>query len=208
MLVGPALGGTGQRLRRPVASHPQRGRVQAQPGGALSLRRQSSAGLRAGNRAVLREHHPRRSQRAGSAGRRLHVPERAAGQALRDSRRIRRTIPAGPAAAGQRPSRAAGAGLDSDGHLARQPDVAGDSRQMDPREYFRRAAAVAACERARPEGRTGPVEDSADAGADGAAPRQSWLRELPCADGRAGVRARELRRDRRVARPRCRGRAD
>ena len=89
------------------------------------------------------------------------------------------------------------------GTSRREPDLSGDPREMDPGEYFRRAAATAACERARAEGREGPGEGPADARADGATPGQSRLRELPCADGRVGVRAREFRRDRRVARHRC-----
>ena len=45
-----------------------------------------------------------------------------------------------------------------------------------------------------------PREGAADARADGAAPGQSRLRELPRADGPVGVRARKFRRDRRVER--------
>ena len=45
----------------------------------------------------------------------------------------------------QRASRAAGAGLDSDRYLACEPDLSGDPREMDPGEYFRHAAAAAAC---------------------------------------------------------------
>ena len=45
-----------------------------------------------------------------------------------------------------------------------------------------------------------PREGAADARADGGAPRQSRVRGLPRADGPAGVRARELRCDRRVER--------
>ena len=46
------------------------------------------------DRALLREHRPRGSQRARSAARRLHVPERAAGAALRHSEREGQPLPA------------------------------------------------------------------------------------------------------------------
>ena len=153
---------------------------------------------------VLRQHHPRESQRARPAGRRLHVPQRASGQALRDSGRVRRTIQAGVASGRQRAPRAVGTGLDSDGYLAREPDLSGDPRQMDPREYFRHAAAAAAAERARAEGRRqdrGKILPMREQMAQHRA--NPCLRELPCADGPVGVRARKFRRDRRVARHRC-----
>ena len=53
-----AVGGTGEQLRRPVASDPQCLRIQAQSGTALSLRRQSASSLRERDRVVLRQHHP------------------------------------------------------------------------------------------------------------------------------------------------------
>ena len=65
-------------------------------------------------------------------------------------------------------ARAAGAGLDSDGYLACESDFSGDPRQMDSGEYFRHAAAAAASERARAQGRTRPAKGAADARADGA----------------------------------------
>src|SRR5204863_7420316 len=82
-------------------------------------------------------------------------------------------------------------------------DFTDDPREMDPGEYFRHAALIAATERARAEGREEPGEGPSDARADGATPGQSRLRELPCPDGRVGIRAREFRRDRRVERHRC-----
>ena len=99
-----------------------------------------------------------------------------------------------PLAARQPAPRAARPGLDSDGDVVSESDVAGHPRQMDSREHFRRAAATAAAERARAEGRARPAEGAADARADGRAPRESGVRGLPRADGPAGLRARELRR--------------
>ena len=57
-----------------------------------------------------------------------------------------------------------------------ESDLAGHSRKVDPGEYFRRAAAAAAAQRAGAQGGPGPAEGAADARADGAAPRQSGLR--------------------------------
>ena len=47
------------------------------------------AGIQAGDRALRREHAARRSQRVGSAARRLHVRQRAARAPLQDSRHLR-----------------------------------------------------------------------------------------------------------------------
>ena len=84
---------------------------------------------------------------------------------------------------GQRAGRPAAAGEHPDGDVVRDAHVAGDPRQVDPREPPRHAAAAAAAERAGAEGQHGrrrrcPVRERL-----AAAPRQRRLRELPQADG-------------------------
>ena len=110
---------------------------------------------------------------------------------LTDERSLR------PARPGERPHR----------DLVRRPDLGGAARQMDPREPARRAAAAAAAQRAAAQGKQAGREAGGAPRADGAAPQQPGLRELPLADGSARLRARALRRDRPLARDRRR-RAD
>ena len=57
------------------------------------LRRPAAAGDAARSRAAVRQHRPRGSQRRRSADRRLHVRQRAAGQALRHPARLRQPVP-------------------------------------------------------------------------------------------------------------------
>ena len=90
----------------------------------------------------------------------------------------------------------------------------GASRQVDPREHRRNAAAAAAAERAAAEGHGRRGASALDAGAHGAASRQSRLRRLPSADGSGRPLDGELRRHRPMADPhgvgqrrRCLGRA-
>ena len=59
---------------------------------------------------------------------------------------------------GQRARRAASPGQHSDGDLLRHAHLAGDPRQVDPREHPRHAAAAAAAERAGAEGQHGRGE--------------------------------------------------
>ena len=68
-------------------------RSSAGQGGVPRLRRQPSAVVPARDRAALRQHHARGSQRRRSAHRGLHVRQRAAGPALRDPRRLRQPFP-------------------------------------------------------------------------------------------------------------------
>ncbi len=88
----------------------------------------------------------------------------------------------------------------SDAHLA------GTSRQVDSREPAGHAAAAAAAQRTRAEGSGTGRQDSLGARADGGAPQESALRDVPRGDGPARIRARKLRRRRRMADER-RGRA-
>ena len=78
-------------------------------------------------------------------------------------------------------------------------------RQVDPRQPARHAAAAAAARRAGAARAIGPGAADDDARADGAAPGEPAVRQLPQGDGPARLRARELRRGRRVARTRRAG---
>ena len=79
---------TGQWLSVRVAEDQRAGREPV-PG----LRRQPARRLPARDRAVLRQHRPRGSQRPRSADGELHVRQRAAGEALRHSEHLRPAVP-------------------------------------------------------------------------------------------------------------------
>ena len=79
--------------------------------------------------------------------------------------------------------RAARSGQHPDGHLVRQPDLAGAARQVDARKHSRDAAAAAAAERAAAREQRRARKGAVDARADGRSIAQSGLRELPSADG-------------------------
>ena len=198
---GSAFAGAGGQFRRPVASHPQCGRAPAESGNAVPLRRQPAQGVRAARRSCSSKASSARiaasstcwmpTTRFSTSG----WPSTTAFRACSASDFRRVSLPPDSPRRGL-----LGQGLDSDGDVLSESDVAGHPREVDPGEHFRRAAATAAAERARAEGRARPAEGAADARAAGRAPRQSRVRGLPCADGPVGVRARELRRDRRVER--------
>ena len=133
----------------------------------------------------------------------LHLRERSAGAPLRLPRRLGQRVPPRrvsrrhaprPARAGQRP------GAD----LARQPHVAGAARQVGDGSADGHAAAAAAARRAdarrdrRREGR----QDADDARADGDAPGEPDVHVVPSLHGSDRPGARQLRRDRQVARAR------
>ena len=100
---------------------------------------------------------------------------------------------------GQRARRAAAPGQHPDGDVVRDAHLAGDSRQVDPRQHARRASAAAAAGRAGAEGQHASDGKPLDARAAGRASRQSGLRRLPQADGSGRLLARELRRGRPLA---------
>ena len=134
-----------------------------------------------------------RPKRDRPADRQLHVHERAAGAALRDSQRLRQPLPQGHVS--RRPAgRAARPRQHAHGDLVSEPDLAGGARQVAAREPAGSAAAAAAAQR------SGPARERRGRGSDdgarpaGAAPAEPGVRQLPRADGSARVRARELRR--------------
>ena len=124
--------------------------------------------------------------------------ERAAGAALWHSLRSRRAH--APRDADRlEPVRAVGQGRCAAGHVLREPHGAGDPRRVDPGEPARHAAGGAAAGRRGVPGKQGRREGAVGARHHGAAPRQAVVQRLSRRDGSARVRARELRRGRRVA---------
>ena len=74
--------------------HPQPAQRDARQERLPKFRPHAAAGIRARVGAVRRQHHPREAQRSGIADGRLHVRERAAGAALRNSQHLRQPLPA------------------------------------------------------------------------------------------------------------------
>ena len=123
--------------------------------------------------AVPRQHPPREPQRARTADGELHLPERAAGEALRHSERHGELLPARDASRGQPARRAARSGQHPDDDLVLDAHVAGAARQVGAREPARRAAAAAAAGRSGAEdGGQSAGQDADDARGDDAAPRR------------------------------------
>ena len=161
------------------------------------LRRQPASGLPARDRAAVRERHARGPLGARSARLGLHVRERAAGQALRHPERLRSGLP--PRAGAQRRApRPARPRQPAAGHLQPEPHVAGDARQVDPREPARHAGAAAAGRRAAARGEA-DRDREVRARAHRAAPRQPGVRRLPQDHGPHRPGAGELRRHRPLA---------
>ena len=77
------------------------------------------------------------------------------------------------------PQRAARAGQHPDRDVACRPHVAGGARQVDSRQPAGHAAAAAAAQRAAAQGERRRRQDADDARADGGAPREPGLRQLP-----------------------------
>ena len=117
------------------------------------LRRQLAAGDAARDGALVRARHARGPQRQRAADGRLHVRQRAIGEALRHTERLRQPLPSS-ARRRRRAPRAAGPREHLDGHVVPEPHVAGAARQVGARERARRAAAAAAAGRARRSRRT------------------------------------------------------
>ena len=201
MLADPRADVARRQLRRPVAVPAQSRRARAGRAGCSRLRRQPAAGVPRETELFFESIIRERPQRARPADGRLHVPQRAPGQALRHPGRLRHAVPARDAAGRQRARRAARTGQHSDRDVVRQPDVAGAARQVGAREHPRHAAAAAAAECAAAEGsqkRAITCRTMRERMA--RAPRESGLRGVPHADGSARVGAGELRRDRPLAR--------
>ena len=85
--------GARRQLRGPVAVPAQPEEPAAELARVPRLRRQPAAGVPARDRAVLREHHARGPQRPRPDDGRLHVPQRAAREALRRAEHLRQPLP-------------------------------------------------------------------------------------------------------------------
>ena len=195
-----------ERLPGPVAADSQPRHDGAGPVAVPRLRRHAPRGDGSRDRAVLREPGARRPQRARPPARRLHLPERQAGRPLRHPRRVRQPLPPHPGP-GRLAAGAAGARQRPHGDLLRRPHVGRAQGQVGARDAARLAAAAAARERAAAAGERRAEQADVAARADGAAPFEPRLRELPREPRSAGLRARELRRHRPLARGR-RGRGN
>ena len=136
------------------------------------LRRQPSAGVPARDRAVLRQHHSRRSQRPRLADGGLQLPQRAA----RDTTGFRPSKAATSAAWGSRsrdPPGPAWPGEHAAAHVTCRSHGTGRARQMGARESARCAAAAT--------GRQLPPLDEQDAGLSLRARMESHRRSPSCA---------------------------
>ena len=194
-----ACGALDERLPRAVAADAQPGDHPAGPAAVPRLRQHPARRVDQGNRAVLREPGTRGPQRARPVARGLHVPERPPCRALRGRGCVRQPF---PARSGDRSGAAGAAGPRerADGDLLRGPDLGGAQGQVGARDAARRTAAAAAGQRAAAAGKRRTERAGVAAGADGAAPLESGVRELPRHHGSVGLRAGELRRDREMAR--------
>ena len=155
----------------PMAVSAESQRHSARPADLSRFRRQPAAGISARDRAVRRQHHARRPQRARSHQRRLHFRQRAPRPALRHSECLRRSVPQGadPQSGAPRP---AGTRQRADGLVLPEPHFAGAARQMGADEYSGHAAAASSAECSAAEGN----RLRHHAAADGRASRQPGLR--------------------------------
>ncbi len=152
---GLALAGARHQLRLAVAAPAQSRRDHAGHASVPGLRRQPPAGVSPRNRALLRKHPARGSERARSAARELHVRQRAAGEALRHPACLWQPLPAHYARRGQLARRTASPGKHPDGHVVCDEDLAGPARQVGPRQSSWRPSPASAARRAGAEGQHG-----------------------------------------------------
>ena len=83
------------QFRRPVAGPAEAGARHAAAGRVSGFRREPAPGDAQGDRALRRQRAARRSERARSRGRELHVPQRASRAPLRDSQPLWQRLPGG-----------------------------------------------------------------------------------------------------------------
>ena len=204
MLADPRSKRAGGQLRRAVAVRPQpaerRARTQEFPNFDDNLRQAFRRETELFFESIIR----RGSQRPRPADRRLHVRQRAAGAALRHPERLRQPLPPRHAdGSNRRGLLGQGSILTVTSYPNRTSPVL--ARQVDSGERSRHAAAAAAAERA---GARGEWPGQARLARSGSVWRQhrarSRLRQLPPRHGSARLRARELRRHRRLADERSR----
>ena len=127
----------GERFRRAVAESAPGRRCGGRSDQVSQLRRESAAGVPAGDRDVRGQHAARGSPRGGSAECGLHLRQRTARAALRDSGSLRQPLPARDASRSRSARRSAGAGRAAGDHVLSRSHVAGAARQMAAEQYFR-----------------------------------------------------------------------
>ena len=158
------------------------------------------AGFRARDRALHRQHAAGGSQRRRAAERQLHVRERTAGPPLRHPGDLRQPLPASLASERRPAWRAPRAGSAAGDDFLPRSHVAGLAWQV-PVEQHPRIALSSTASGCRYQPRGGQAERSTadDPRAAGTAPHESELRKLSLGDRSARVRARAVRRHRRLA---------
>ena len=199
MLADPKSRALRRGLRRPVAPRRQPGRARRARQAALP-RVHARAPRRdgRGGRRLLPRDLPRGPARPGAARLRLHLPQRAAGEALRHRRRDRPGVPPGRAE-GSQPRRRARHGGGADPDLVPEADQPGAPRQVGARGVAGHAPAAPAADGQGAAGRRpGPRRHDLPP-APGTAPQGRQLRLLPRPARPARLRARELRRARPLA---------
>ena len=174
--------------------------AQARHPAVSRLRRQPAPGVPPRDRAVLRERRERGPQRARSAARGLHVPQRAAREALRHSERLRQPLPA-RRRSGRDHVRGGllgqGSILTVTSYANRTSPVraaSGFSRICSARPCRRRRRTCRRCQRTSRVRRSLTMRERMVA-----ASREPGLRELPSADGSGRAGDGELRCDRPLA---------
>ena len=195
---GPARRIARDELRRAMARRARRRRHHARSGAVRGVQSGSRRRVRDRAQAVPEERAARGPQRARALELRYDVRERAPRAALRHRQRARRHVPQDQAR-GREPLGPARQGRDPDGDVVPEPHGARAARRVDPRVDHGHAARGAAAER-----RSVPRERRGRGAAHRAraareASREPVVQGLPRRDGPARLRARELRRDRRLA---------
>ena len=148
----------------------------------------------------LRAHRPARPSGQGDPRRRLHVPEQAAGEVLRD--RAKRDVIRQGGAGGRReraqPRRRAAARFRVDDDVGAAAHESRQARRLDLEADSRNPDAAAAGRRGQHRGRRSHVPGPDAAREAGRAQAQRHVRQLPPEDRPAGLSARRLRRGRPV----------
>ena len=163
------------------------------------LGRQPAPGDAAGNEPVLREHHARGPERPGSADGRLHVPQRAAGTALRHPEGVRQPVPPRDAL----PTKTAAA-CSGQGSVLAVTSYPNRTSPVLRGKYI--LENILGTPPPSPPANVPPLKETGEDGQalslkalHGAAPVEPGVRDLPSRHGSAGLLAREFRRHGQVA---------
>jgi hypothetical protein len=146
---------TGEQLRCSVAVPAKSGFVSAGSPVVSQFRRQPATRSSSRDRAAVRKCAAGRSQRSGPAEHRHNVPERATGNALRNSACVRQSFSACASEQEQSPRRAASTWQHPCRHVLRDSDVANDSWQLGSGEHPWYAGTTASAKRSKSERQDG-----------------------------------------------------